>query len=348
MPQIKILKSRPYMSDALLLPLIQLALLISLPNDPYIIFGMIAIMCLLPEPYFSFFKDYLSKRKHLRFKTLSRSELNYVVKRQSRALYLGQGFEFTPQHTQKLMRLLSRDQDHTRADHCHGLADIHNVKALGNYQSIFQDLEDLSSHTLIFGTTGAGKTRMLDLLASQAVMRNDTVIVLDPKGDQDLRNNLYKACLLNKREKAFRQFDLSQAGSDKCSSFNVLGSFDSVTEISSRIASLMSAAGSGENFKSHALNALTSTLIALKLSFELDDKEKRKKSGSSVAQDDIRCDDDVLFKRQCKYGITLALIRDVLSDFDSFKKILIRYFEDVVTDSGDEELISLFSSIPYK
>ena len=338
------------MSDALLLPLIQIALLISLPNDPYIILGMIAVMCILPEPYFSFFKEYLSKRKHLRFKTLPRSELNDVVKRQSHALYLGHGFEFTPRHTQKLMRLLSREQEHTGSGYRHGIADIHNVKSLGNYQSIFQDLEDLASHTLIFGTTGAGKTRMLDLLASQAVMRHDTVIVIDPKGDQDLRDNLYKACLINRREGVFRQFDLSQTGSEQCSDFNVLGSFDSVTEISSRIASLMSAAGSGENFKSHALNALTSTLIALKLSFELDVKEKRKKSGSrqDPAPDDIRCDDDMKFKRQCRYGITLALIRDVLSDFDSFKKILIRYFEDVVKDSGDAELIKDYSSIPYK
>ncbi len=349
MPQTKRLKPKPYMKEAMLVLLIELALLISLPRDPFIIFGVVVLLCILPEPYFVFFKDYLLKRKHQRFKTLTRSELNDIATKQDKSLYLGQGFEFTPWHTQKLMRLLSRDSRHSMSSD-HGLADIHNLKFLSNYQSIFQDLQDLNSHTLIFGTTGAGKTRMLDLLASQAVMRGDTVIVLDPKGDQELRDNLYKACLVKKREQVFRQFDLSRTEDEQCSEFNVLGSFDSVTEISARIASLMSAAGSGENFKSHALNALTSTLIALKLSYELDFKERNatKNKKTTIKPEDVRCDDDITFKRQCQYGITLALIRDVLSDFDSFKRILIRYFDKVVKDSADEELISLYSSIPYK
>ncbi len=361
MKPLKRLKPKPHMADLFLLPLIQIALLLTLPRDPFLLIGTLALLFILPEPYLEMFKDYLSKRKHLRFKTLKRDDLDFIVVRHSEALYLGQGFEFMPQHTSKLMRVLSKDRDNLRGcGHSHGSIAIHNVKRSFNYDPLLQDLTDLNSHTLIFGTTGAGKTRMLDLLASQAVMRGDTVIVLDPKGDLDLRDNLYKACLINRRQKVFRLFDLGNVASDKCSRFNVLGSFDNVTEISSRIASLMSAAGSGENFKSHALNALTSSLIALKLDHELKELDKKQKahsssksslhtsSASALNPRNIKCDDDLIFKHPCNYGITLASIRDVLSDFDSFKRILLRYFLKQVQDSGDDELIQSFTSMPYK
>jgi hypothetical protein len=39
-----------------------------------------------------------------------------------------------------------------------------------------------AGHLLIVGTTGAGKTRLLDLLVNQAVRRGAAVVILDPKG----------------------------------------------------------------------------------------------------------------------------------------------------------------------
>ncbi|MCK7582151.1 MAG: type IV secretion system DNA-binding domain-containing protein [Chromatiales bacterium] len=48
-------------------------------------------------------------------------------------------------------------------------------------------VEHSAGHLLIVGTTGAGKTRLLDLLVTQAVLRGEAVVILDPKGDRDLQ-----------------------------------------------------------------------------------------------------------------------------------------------------------------
>lgn len=39
-------------------------------------------------------------------------------------------------------------------------------------------------------------TRMLDLLVSQAILRGETVLIIDPKGDAELKNNAERACKL--------------------------------------------------------------------------------------------------------------------------------------------------------
>ena len=46
------------------------------------------------------------------------------------------------------------------------------------------------AHLLVVGTTGSGKSRLFDLLVTQAVLRGEAVVIIDPKGDQDLNPSL--------------------------------------------------------------------------------------------------------------------------------------------------------------
>ena len=45
---------------------------------------------------------------------------------------------------------------------------------------------ELVGHVLVTGTTRSGKTRLLEVLASEAIRGPGAVVMLDPKGDRDL------------------------------------------------------------------------------------------------------------------------------------------------------------------
>jgi conjugal transfer pilus assembly protein TraD len=67
-------------------------------------------------------------------------------------------------------------------------------------------LAHAEGHLLVVGTTGAGKTRLFDLLVTQAVLRGEAVVIIDPKGDQDLRNAAEHACRSAKAPERFVHF----------------------------------------------------------------------------------------------------------------------------------------------
>ena len=112
---------------------------------------------------------------------------------------LGFGFEWLPKHSRALRQIMAVG---TKAASLggDGSPDIHAVEPDFAYEPIVTSTNKLKGHTLLLGTTGSGKTRFFDLLVSQAIMRGDTVIVLDPKGDRDLQRSIIKAARAAERE----------------------------------------------------------------------------------------------------------------------------------------------------
>ena len=104
-------------------------------------------------------------------------------------LWLGWGFDWLPVHTQLALDLMRagpeqfapRDPQRMGATWLHGLG--------GRDQDLRIPLAHTDGHLLIVGITGAGKTRTFDLLVTQAVLRGEAVVIIDPKGDQDLRRH---------------------------------------------------------------------------------------------------------------------------------------------------------------
>ena len=111
----------------------------------------------------------------------------------------GFGFEWLPRHTRALMHIMEAGNNPSPFG-TNGSPDIHAVACDDGYEPIVVPVRDLAGHTLLLGTTGSGKTRFFDLLVSQAIMRGDTVIVLDPKGDRDLQMSLIRAARAAERE----------------------------------------------------------------------------------------------------------------------------------------------------
>lgn len=178
------------------------------------------------------------------------------------AFYLGRGFEFTPQHTRKLHDLLSRNGLVSNEYGSAGSPQIHNLEKYNN-QAIYASAKDLTGHTIIFGTTGSGKTRAYELLISQAIMRNDVVIVIDPKGDVDLKANSYKVAKLLSRHHGYEVLDIANlARSTK--TYNLLGASSKPAQIADKLSSLMKTSGSSaDTFASYANEAICGAIVAL-------------------------------------------------------------------------------------
>lgn len=223
-------------------------------------------------------------------------------------VYLGRGYVFTPSHTRRLFDLL--DQGLTPgADGQSGSPDIHGLEENNNQLLSFPE-KDLSGHTMIFGTTGSGKTRFLDLLVSQAVLRGDTVIIIDPKGDTGLMHKTRQACRMCDRQDQFRLLDTAAASASV--KFNPLGTFTKISEVGDRIASLMPSGGSASSFRQYANSAVTAATAVLRL------------AGKNV---------------------TLRNLREVLTDYSSLYAALFNYLRNFTDQSGCQEAMEYFARI---
>ena len=102
-------------------------------------------------------------------------------------------------------------------------------------------------------------TRMFDLLISEAVARNETVIIIDPKGDKELAGNAERACRCLNQSERFLYFN--PAFPEKSFCIDPLHNFSRPTEIASRISALMpSESGSGSTFKAFSWQALNNII----------------------------------------------------------------------------------------
>ncbi len=254
-------------------------------------------------------KDVLIYLKSLRSKKvefIDKEKLKSFLKHKEDLVFLGRGFEFTAHHRRLLESLLVFGLENKGARSL-GSYDIHNLE-LFNHKPLYTSSKILSTHNLIFGTTGAGKTRLFDLLISQAILRGDTVIIFDPKNDEDL---IYKASSLAKSLN--REFLRLDPDNEDCSVlFNPVACFDNISELASRITSLMSGGGSSAAFKSYAYQAITGAVV------------------------ELRCLNE---------PITLNNIAKNLSETRCFAKALISYFDNFVKNCPYEDACKFYERL---
>ncbi len=162
-------------------------------------------------------------------------------------VWLGRGFEWTFEHVQRAFdikrasgrvlrppawyRLLSGHV--LPGEQTKGAFWLHGLEL--DERDIALPLRHLDGNTIVFGTTGAGKTRFFDLLVTQAIARGDSVLIYDPKGDQGLRRIAERACALRGRE--FRFFH--PAYPDRSCRLDPMRNWNRTTELASRIAALI-------------------------------------------------------------------------------------------------------------
>lgn len=131
----------------------------------------------------------------------------------------------------------------------------------GKEEPVQVPIEYLQGHTIVYGTTGSGKTRLMEVLAVQAILRGDAVIVIDPKGDPDLRKKLSMACERLGDPSKFVLFDPAHPDNSYC--VDPLHNWSQVTEIPSRVAELIPSEAGADPFKAFGWNALNNVVQGL-------------------------------------------------------------------------------------
>jgi len=194
------------------------------------------------------------------------SRLLQLMRREPGAIWLGYGFEWTPVHAQRAIEMRKRVATEflpprwflkllgirLEGRGAVGAQWIHGLEP--RESSLYLPLPSLEGNTAVFGTTGSGKTRLFEPLIYQAVQRGSVVIVIDPKGDTELRDLTRRACDRANRKDAFLYFHPAFASHSV--RIDPLKNWNRETEVASRIAALMPSSSGDDAFVQFAWRAL--------------------------------------------------------------------------------------------
>ncbi len=192
-------------------------------------------------------------------------------------VYLGQGFEWLPVHSQRLYELAKIDyrdylvspvllnllgyQADPQPDAEIGLPYIHGVEPLEH--PLYRPLQNFEGGLLLVGTTQAGKGVALATLIVQAVRRGDVVIVIDPKNSHRLKRIVRWACERYREPDTFLEFH--PAFPDRGIRIDFTFNWQKPTEVASRIQAIMppDTAGTFSSFGWDAVNVVVQGLVEL-------------------------------------------------------------------------------------
>jgi len=219
------------------------------------------------------------KGDQLEFITLT--TLQDYIKKIPDELWIGSGFEWENRHAQRVFEILKCDwssivnRESMIRKNLNSLQGKHKKLSIGQTwihgvepkkYKLYQPLEHTEGHSLIIGTTGSGKTRMFDILISQAILRGEAVIIIDPKGDKEMRYNAKRACISMGQPERFLSFH--PAFPEKSIRIDPLRNFTRVTEIASRLAALIPSEAGADPFKSFGWQALNNISQGLFITHE--------------------------------------------------------------------------------
>lgn len=192
-------------------------------------------------------------------------------------VFLGFGFEWQPQHSQRLYELAKIDYRPLltpprvlrwlgyarppQPDAEIGLPYLHGVEP--QEHALYRPLQNFEGGTLLVGTTQSGKGVALAALITQAVRRGDVVVILDPKNSQRLKRVVERACHDYREPGTFLEFHpaFPERGVRLDFTFN----WQKPTEIASRIQSVLppDTGGAFAAFAWDAVNVVVQALVEL-------------------------------------------------------------------------------------
>lgn len=209
---------------------------------------------------------------HKVLKMHSKLYINYLTFKSTKEfentnkIFWGTGFEWGNEHAQRMyqLELLSKgfpeigfnnffkklygyDEEIVRK--LKGSPYVHGVEE-NNEQILTSEQDVLDGHVLVLGTTGAGKTKFLEMMVAQAIWRRQPIIIIDPKGDADLVKRCINELRKQGRESDFKFFH--PAHGSKSVRIDMIANFSRYTEIATRLTSQMSGEGSARSFKDAA------------------------------------------------------------------------------------------------
>lgn len=210
-------------------------------------------------------------------------------------LFIGKGFRWRPSHTQKLHqikqvkneRFMQRGFLYQAArQYCQrhetskltqalnkqsrlnpfkpyppvgGSPFLHGLGEVDKPIYIPQDVR--VGHTFVVGTTRVGKTRLASILINQDIRNGSAVIVVDPKGDQDLVRDMQAAAQCCGRSDDFHIVHLGFP--EQSAHYNPLKNYHQVSEVATRVTDAIAAEGEGKQFAAFAWKYVNIVAICL-------------------------------------------------------------------------------------
>lgn len=177
------------------------------------------------------------------------NEVSDIARANPRKVMLGRGFVWENVHVQgyyELMKLPERREYLDLETAGGGYEFLHALN--DRDKEIFMDKNKLQ-HTLIAGTTGSGKTKFFEWLISQ-LCAHEPVVIVDPKGDKDLLDGVYDACVDYGIQDNFMFFSLAHPS--RSVGFNPFSNYGGPSDVADRIASIMPAGSGDQAFKNFA------------------------------------------------------------------------------------------------
>lgn len=208
---------------------------------------------------------------------LTPEELRVKMAARPDCTWFGSGFAWEQLHAQLAHELVTEQFPHLAlavgqaqsAQRGKGAGFLHGLGA-PEERDLYVPTAHLAGHLLVVGTTGAGKTRLMDILATQCILRDEAVVVFDPKGDRDLAASLERSCRAAGSPDRFVYFHPANPAASAL--INPLSSFSRQSELASRIAALIPSASAGDPFRAFgwmAMNKVITGLLATRSSPDL-------------------------------------------------------------------------------
>lgn len=180
-------------------------------------------------------------------------------------IYIGKGFIWEQEHAQRYRNCFyAKTPKKTNLLIKEGNPYIHGVGAYRESDKCLKT-EIMNGHTSIAGTTGAGKTWLLELLARQAINRTpkEAVVIFDPKGDEDLLNGIYTAAVDAGRKEDFKF--ISPIHPQRSSAFNPIYSYLKPTDIATRITGILPQDSKSKPFVDFCFGVLVDVISCIEL-----------------------------------------------------------------------------------
>lgn len=177
--------------------------------------------------------------------------------------WLGRGFAWTDVEATKLNHTLAEGPVNVLGDVARRPGGAYWVHGLAGEHEITSELGDLEGHVVIVGATRQGKTRAAELLAAQAIVRGEPVLVFDPKNEglHGLAGNLKRICERLGCPERFAYFNF--AFPDESIRIDPLRNYSSPTELPSRIAPLIPSETGNDPFTSFAWDVLNAETLGM-------------------------------------------------------------------------------------
>jgi conjugal transfer pilus assembly protein TraD len=196
-------------------------------------------------------------------------ELIELINQDIDQAYMGEGFQWTQSHSQMSNDFKARDPETIKPPQI--VLDVMN-KVYRNHPSpvkgdvwlhginisethIYLPREERYSHRLIIGTTGAGKGRVIALDVIGAVVRGESLVILDPKLDENLLDLIWYTLKLMGQTHRLHYFSPAYPS---CSvRVNLLKNYNTTAQLASRVIELLpQGGGDSESFKNFCWRAV--------------------------------------------------------------------------------------------